>query len=1306
MISKKARIFFVALLALAIVAFYSTSNTVEAGKKNTSSGSGWNSWNHDDDSSGGKGHGKYGKSHDDDSSSDDNSSGHKKKKPSKNWLTKGNKNIDHDKHFLGTTDEADLVIKTNNTEKARVTIDGDVGIGTASPTGTLHVNGGIAAADTDGKDVTIEAQDGGPTTGAGGNIVLTPGTDGDGASSGTVYVGEIDTLDPPVLSLDVNGQIRIRGGSPFLGAVLTSDSFGNASWQSVNDADADPTNELQTLSQSGNDVTLSLGGGSVTVADNDNDSSNEFQTLSQVGNSVTLSNGGGTVSVDDGDSNSTNELQSLSSSAAGTNRTIDISSGTGTTINVADNDDDSTNELNTGISFDGTSLTVTDAGGNQTVDISGLADDADPDPTNELNTAANLTGTDLNITDAGSTLTVGLSSLVNDADADPTNERNTAANLTGTDLNITDSGGTLTVGLSSLVDDADADPTNELNTSVALVGSSLEVTDAGGTITTDLSSLGTEVDPEVGGNTLNFMPKWNGTELVTGTIFDNGSKVGIGTTSPGSKLHIGGWIGGGLRTWMDNGVIVGDDSDGGYFGVKDEGPDRKDTVISWGDNIQDNLRFIFTESPGAPNGVEAMRINGAGNVGIGTPTPGAKLDILGDIKIVDGTQGAGEVLTTVSGTGLATWEPIGNDGDWTISGSDMYSAVSGNVGIGTTSPFASLDVRSPNSGDVSAKFLSGDTTNNTAKTGSIDILAGAVNFWANARLTAGHELDGASPHSFLAFATRDSSGNTNEKMRLTSGGNVGIGTLTPGAKLDVAGQVKITGGVPGLGKVLTSDASGLASWETIANDGDWTISGSNMSSAVSGNVGIGTGTTVPESLLTLASTSSNPTLAVTPLTSGLLDPVIELHGELPFAQEGFAIRYDNTIGDVYFNQIYTGITGSTPAMRFSTGNAADAMVISANGNVGIGTNNPSQKLEVLGVTLPRIFVTDTTNNLKVQIQADDTFGWIGTQSAHDFYIGTADAFKVAIQNSTGNVGIGTASPDSKLTLQSLADGSLISVKSSHASNSKIFEVEQFGVDGFLSLRTGSGTTITKLSGYAPTPSFFLSNVGIGTTSPGAKLEVGDGASNIPGYMNIVASDNDGSVGMSVMHGSKALYLFQTATYGKLDAYDYGTNTALDVIIAQNGGNVGIGTTNPTEELEVNGTVKAKAYKTTIYTAGGINSPAVTVPTTSGNNWKQFPDLTTTVTLTETATVSSFYSISMNGPGGFLVTRLVVDNNVVTRTSTGLANYWGNSERWVMDLGPGSHTIKVEYRANVAKVNDPVGSDYNQRLLQVLVLGSS
>jgi hypothetical protein len=102
-------------------------------------------------------------------------------------------------------------------------------------------------------------------------------------------------------------------------------------------------------------------------------------------------------------------------------------------------------------------------------------------------------------------------------------------------------------------------------------------------------------------------------------------------------------------------------------------------------------------------------------------------------------------------------------------------------------------------------------------------------------------------------------------------GNVGIGTTTPNARLHVQGQIKITGGLPDTGKVLTCDASGLATWQTPvgAPDGDWIMSAGNMFSGVSGNVGIGT-TTPGEKLAVYSSdsdairgnTSSGPGKAV------------------------------------------------------------------------------------------------------------------------------------------------------------------------------------------------------------------------------------------------------------------------------------------------------------------------------------------------------------------------------------------------------------------------------------------------------------
>ncbi len=71
-------------------------------------------------------------------------------------------------------------------------------------------------------------------------------------------------------------------------------------------------------------------------------------------------------------------------------------------------------------------------------------------------------------------------------------------------------------------------------------------------------------------------------------------------------------------------------------------------------------------------------------------------------------------------------------------------------------------------------------------------------------------------------------------------GNVGIGTSTPETKLEIAGQVKITGGDPGIGKVLTSDANGIGTWKEDTSE-LWAKSETNDDIyRLDGNVGIGT----------------------------------------------------------------------------------------------------------------------------------------------------------------------------------------------------------------------------------------------------------------------------------------------------------------------------------------------------------------------------------------------------------------------------------------------------------------------------------
>ncbi|MDP3093950.1 MAG: hypothetical protein Q8N16_04350, partial [bacterium] len=125
-----------------------------------------------------------------------------------------------------------------------------------------------------------------------------------------------------------------------------------------------------------------------------------------------------------------------------------------------------------------------------------------------------------------------------------------------------------------------------------------------------------------------------------------------------------------------------------------------------------------------------------GKVGIGTSSPGAKLEVGGQVKITGGSPGADKVLTS-DASGLASWVT-------------PASAVGG----------SGIDNYIPRWSGTSAL--------------------------------------------------------ENSVIYQTDTGNVGIGTASPGAKLEVGGQVKITGGSPGANKVLTSDATGLASWQAVA----------------------------------------------------------------------------------------------------------------------------------------------------------------------------------------------------------------------------------------------------------------------------------------------------------------------------------------------------------------------------------------------------------------------------------------------------------------------------------------------------------
>jgi hypothetical protein len=211
--------------------------------------------------------------------------------------------------------------------------------------------------------------------------------------------------------------------------------------------DADPNNEIQTISQNGNTVTLSNGGGSVSVEDGDSDATNEFQDLSIAGQLLTISDGN-TVTIPGANGSET-------AINAGTNVTV---TGAGTTADpylvtvpsLDDADADATNEFQD-LSIAGQLLSI--ANGNSVT-----LPNADGSETN-INAGTNVSVTGMGTTSDPYVVTV---TSLDDADADPTNEFQ--------DLNATSQGNLRTIGITNgaatIIDiaDNDNDPINELHT--------------------------------------------------------------------------------------------------------------------------------------------------------------------------------------------------------------------------------------------------------------------------------------------------------------------------------------------------------------------------------------------------------------------------------------------------------------------------------------------------------------------------------------------------------------------------------------------------------------------------------------------------------------------------------------------------------------------------------------------------------------------------------------------------------------------------------------------------------------------------
>jgi hypothetical protein len=476
----------------------------------------------------------------------------------------------------------------------------------------------------------------------------------------------------------------------------------------------------------------------------------------------------------------------------------------------------------------------------------------------------------------------------------------------------------------------------------------------------------------------------------------NTGNVGVGTTTPGAKLtvstntqaapagqpgtaaHIIGANGAAVRLLVDafgavspsidmrranntaasrtallNGDGIGQITWQGYGATSYNGASRAKISVFAAENYTDTAQGAFMTFAVAPVGGitanEVMRIDAAGNVGIGTTAPGFKLDVNGNVSFRGGSTYFKQSTGLAGGEGAA-------------------------IGVGAT-------VNNESTFALSV-YRAG------AYTGRL-----YVNQFGQMILQPANDF------------------------------NVGIGVASPAYKLDVSGQVNSSGGLCIAGDCKTA-------WSQVGGgSSQWSLNGTNLYYN-SGNVGIGTTTPAfdvnPGKVFTVDggtnAVGSHGAGGGTASNGTAVGQFAFVNTSLGTTEKRLAtiVGLTDTASNSGMIEFYTASAGvfTTPRMR-----------INSAGNIGIGTTSPATKLDVSGTVragnadtnLGNHATYGTTYSAFWRQGADYSLLTDGTQtyvnapsSSGNIYFRAANSDKMILQGSTGNVGIGTATPSTKL----------------------------------------------------------------------------------------------------------------------------------------------------------------------------------------------------------------------------------------------------------------------------------------------------